>query len=71
MDILITQSSATASVLVEPRLSLITVGLLPSHVIPPADVTVIRRQCRHFDEVAIAEDLGESKLLTDPPAACN
>ena len=49
--------------------SLITVGLLPSHVIPPADVAVIRRQWSHFDEVAFAKDLGESRLLTDPLAA--
>ena len=47
LEILITQSSTTASVLVEPPISdhsLITVGLLPSHVIPPADIAVIRRQ---------------------------
>ena len=75
LDILITQSSITASVLVEPPSisdhSLITVGSLPSHVIPSADVTVIRQQWRHFDQVAFAKDLGESKLRTDPPAACD
>ena len=49
--------------------SLITVGLLPSHVILPADIAVIRRQWSHFDEVAFAKDLGKSRLLTDPPTA--
>ena len=34
-------------------------------------VAVIRRQWSHFDVVAFAKDLGESRLLTDPPAACN
>ena len=51
--------------------SLITVGLLHSHVILPADIAVIRRQWSQFDEVAFAKDLRESRFLTDPPAACN